>query len=120
MDEFGFYASNLEVYSSSNVSETTHGLLMCEFEAGDSGLRSMASVQGVLAMYLIHAYDNNEQKAECPQTIYQSEVIGYFGLTESAHGSNPPGWRPAGRENGGGYVLYDSQTWITNSSICTW
>ncbi len=51
MGELGFYAPNLEGYGSPNVSERAYGVLMQELEACDSGLRSMASVQGALVMY---------------------------------------------------------------------
>ncbi|WP_339105871.1 acyl-CoA dehydrogenase family protein [Haloterrigena salinisoli] len=117
MGELGFYAPNLEGYGSPNVSETAYGLLMQELEAGDSGLRSMASVQGALVMYPIHAYGSEEQKAEWLPALGQGEAVGCFGLTEPEHGSNPSAMETTAEKDGDGYVLNGSKTWITNSPI---
>ena len=122
MGELGFYAPNLEGYGSPNVSETAYGLLMQELEACDSGLRSMASVQGALVMYPIHAYGSDAQKERWLPAMMDGEAVGCFGLTEPQHGSNPAGMETrAERDDGpggeGGYVLNGSKTWITNSPI---
>jgi glutaryl-CoA dehydrogenase len=117
MGEMGFYAPNLEGYGSPNVSETAYGLLMQELEAGDSGLRSMASVQGALVMYPIHAYGSEAQKEKWLPALGQGEAVGCFGLTEPAHGSNPTAMETRAEADGDGYVLNGSKTWITNSPI---
>ena len=117
MGDLGFYAPNLEGYGSPNVSETAYGLLMQELEAGDSGLRSMASVQGALVMYPIHAYGSEEQKAEWLPAMGRGEAIGCFGLTEPEHGSNPLAMETYAERDGDGYVLNGAKTWITNSPI---
>jgi glutaryl-CoA dehydrogenase len=117
MGELGFYAPNLEGYGSPNVSETAYGLLMQELEAGDSGLRSMASVQGALVMYPIHAYGSEDQKEEWLPALGQGEAVGCFGLTEPAHGSNPTGMETYAERDADGFVLNGAKTWITNSPI---
>ncbi|WP_435361887.1 acyl-CoA dehydrogenase family protein [Haloarchaeobius sp. DFWS5] len=117
MGEMGFYAPNLDGYGLPNLSETAYGLLMQELEAGDSGLRSMASVQGALVMYPIHAFGSDEQKDEWLPDMGRGEKIGCFGLTEPQHGSNPSGMETRAEEADGGYVLNGSKTWITNAPI---
>lgn len=117
MGELGFYAPNLSGYGSPDVSETAYGLLMQELEAGDSGLRSMASVQGALVMYPIHAYGSEEQKERWLPALGNGEAIGCFGLTEPEHGSNPSGMQTYAERDGDGYVLNGSKTWITNAPI---
>ncbi|MFC7214105.1 acyl-CoA dehydrogenase family protein [Saliphagus sp. GCM10025334] len=117
MGEMGFYAPNLEGYGSPNVSETAYGLLMQELEACDSGLRSMASVQGALVMYPIHTYGSEAQKEEWLPKLGAGEAVGCFGLTEPEHGSNPSGMETRAEKDGEGYVLNGSKTWITNSPI---
>jgi glutaryl-CoA dehydrogenase len=117
MGELGFYAPNLEGYGSPNVSETAYGLLMQELEAGDSGLRSMASVQGALVMYPIHAYGSEAQKEEWLPALGAGEKVGCFGLTEPEHGSNPTAMETYAEADGDGYVLNGAKTWITNSPI---
>ena len=117
MGELGFYAPNLEGYGSPNVSETAYGLLMQELEACDSGLRSMASVQGALVMYPIHAYGSDAQKDKWLPKLGQGEAVGCFGLTEPEHGSNPTAMETRAEAEDEGYVLNGSKTWITNSPI---
>ncbi|MWV65549.1 acyl-CoA dehydrogenase [Halorubrum sp. JWXQ-INN 858] len=117
MGELGFYAPNLEGYGLPNVSETAYGLLMQELEACDSGLRSMASVQGALVMYPIHAYGSDEQKERWLPEMGMGEKLGCFGLTEPEHGSNPTAMETRAEQDGDEYVLNGSKTWITNSPI---
>jgi acyl-CoA dehydrogenase/glutaryl-CoA dehydrogenase len=117
MGEMGFYAPNLEGYGSPNVSEKAYGLLMQELEACDSGLRSMASVQGALVMYPIHAYGSDEQKERWLPELGNGDAVGCFGLTEPEHGSNPTAMETRAEGADGGYVLNGSKTWITNSPI---
>ena len=117
MGELGFYAPNLEGYGSPNVSERAYGVLMQELEACDSGLRSMASVQGALVMYPIHAYGSEAQKEEWLPALGAGERVGCFGLTEPAHGSNPAGMETTAERDADGFVLNGEKTWITNAPI---
>ncbi|WP_158058320.1 acyl-CoA dehydrogenase family protein [Halorussus halophilus] len=117
MGELGFYAPNLDGYGLPNLSETAYGLLMQELEACDSGLRSMASVQGALVMYPIHAFGSEEQKERWLPDMGEGKAIGCFGLTEPEHGSNPSNMETYAEKEGDEYVLNGSKTWITNSPI---
>ncbi|MFB6102771.1 MAG: acyl-CoA dehydrogenase family protein [Haloplanus sp.] len=117
MGELGFYAPNLDGYGLPNVSERAYGLLMQELEAGDSGLRSMASVQGALVMYPIHAFGTEAQKERWLPALGTGEAVGCFGLTEPEHGSNPSAMATHAERDGDGYRLTGSKTWITNAPI---
>ncbi|MFB6353260.1 MAG: acyl-CoA dehydrogenase family protein [Halobacteriales archaeon] len=117
MGELGFYAPNLDGYGLPGIGERAYGLLMQELEAGDSGLRSMASVQGALVMYPIHAYGSAAQKEEWLPKLGEGRAVGCFGLTEPEHGSNPAGMETRAERDGDGYVINGSKTWITNSPI---
>jgi glutaryl-CoA dehydrogenase len=88
-----------------------------ELEAGDSGLRSLVSVQGSLAMFAIWKHGSEEQKAEWLPRMAAGEAIGCFGLTESDFGSNPAGMRTRARRDGDDWVLNGSKMWITNGSV---
>jgi alkylation response protein AidB-like acyl-CoA dehydrogenase len=117
MGELGFYAPNLDGYDLPNVSETAYGLLMQELEAGDSGIRSMASVQGALVMYPIHAYGSEEQRERWLPALGSGDAVGCFGLTEPAHGSDPAAMETTAEREGDEYVLDGTKTWITNAPI---
>jgi alkylation response protein AidB-like acyl-CoA dehydrogenase len=117
MGELGFYAPNLSGYDLPDVGERAYGLLMQELEAGDSGVRSMASVQGALVMYPIHAYGSDEQKDRWLPTLASGEEVGCFGLTEPEHGSDPSSMETRAERDSDEYVLQGSKTWITNSPI---
>ncbi|MFB6142630.1 MAG: acyl-CoA dehydrogenase family protein, partial [Halorientalis sp.] len=80
-------------------------------------LRSMASVQGALVMYPIHAYGSEAQKDRWLEAMGTGEAVGCFGLTEPQHGSNPTAMETRAEADGDGYVLNGSKTWITNSPI---
>ena len=117
MGELGFYGPNLDGYGSLGLGERAYGLLMEELEACDSGVRSMASVQGALVMYPIHAYGSEEQKETWLPKLGSGEAVGCFGLTEPNHGSNPNGMETRAEKDGDEYVLNGNKTWITNAPI---
>jgi alkylation response protein AidB-like acyl-CoA dehydrogenase len=117
MGELGFYAPNIDGYGLPGVDEKSYGLVMQELEAGDSGIRSMASVQGSLVMYPIHAYGSEEQKERYLPALGRGEMVGCFGLTEPDHGSEPSAMETTARKEGDEYVLNGAKTWITNSPI---
>jgi acyl-CoA dehydrogenase/glutaryl-CoA dehydrogenase len=117
MGELGFFAPNLDGYGLPDLSEKAYGILMQELEAGDSGLRSMASVQGALVMYPIHSYGSEAQKDRWLEAMGRGEEIGCFGLTEPNHGSDPSSMETHAEAEDEGYVLNGTKTWITNSPI---
>ncbi|MFT5701116.1 MAG: glutaryl-CoA dehydrogenase [Desulforhopalus sp.] len=119
MGEMGFFGPTLpEEYGCAGLSNVAYGLLMYELERGDSGLRSLASVQGSLVMYPIFAYGSEAQKKHWLPQMATGKAIGCFGLTEPDFGSNPSGMRTkAVREPGGKWRLNGAKMWITNGTI---
>lgn len=117
MGELGVFGANLHGYGCAGMNNVAYGLVMQELERGDSGLRSMASVQGGLAMYGIYAYGSEEQKERWLPRMARGEAIGCFGLTEPDHGSDPGGMETRARQVGNEWVLSGVKRWITNGSI---
>src|SRR5438067_12414429 len=115
--ELGLLGMHLEGYGCAGLSAVCYGLACQELEAGDSGLRSFASVQGSLAMFPIWAYGSEEQKQRWLPRMARGEVIGCFGLTEPDHGSDPNGMLTNARLDGDSYILNGSKMWITNGSV---
>ena len=117
MADLDFYAPNLDWGDLPGVGERAYGLLLQELEAGDSAVRSMASVQGALVMYPIHRYGTESQRERWLPGLASGETIGCFGLTEPNHGSNPAGMETRAEPDGDGYRLSGTKTWITNAPI---
>jgi glutaryl-CoA dehydrogenase len=114
----GVLGMHLQGYGCAGTGSVAYGLACQEMEAVDSGLRSLVSVQGSLAMYAIYRYGSEEQKQEWLPRMAAGDVIGCFGLTEPDAGSNPGGMRTvAKRDASGDWILNGTKLWITNGSI---
>lgn len=115
--EAGLLGMHLEGYGCSGTTATAYGLAAMELEAGDSGVRSMVSVQGSLAMYAIHRFGSEEQRERWLPDMARGTAIGCFGLTEADAGSNPASMRTRARRDGDDWILDGSKMWITNGSV---
>jgi glutaryl-CoA dehydrogenase len=117
MGALGFYAPQLKEYGCAGLSYTAYGLIMQELERADSGLRSLASVQGPLTIYAIHAFGTPEQQERWLPGLVTGARVGCFALTEHGHGSDPGGMETRARLEGDHYILNGSKCWIGNASI---
>ena len=113
----GLLGMHLEGYGCAGAGATAYGLTCLELEAGDSGIRSLVSVQGSLAMFAIWKHGSEEQKQEWLPRMAAGEAIGCFGLTEADFGSNPAGMRTRAKRDGDDWVLDGTKMWITNGSV---
>jgi glutaryl-CoA dehydrogenase len=117
LGSLGVLGMHLTGYGCAGTSATAYGLACMELEAGDSGVRSLISVQGSLAMFAIWRFGSEEQKRQWLPKMATGEAIGCFGLTEPDFGSNPAGMRTRARRDGSDWVLSGNKMWITNGSI---
>ncbi|MEV4620880.1 acyl-CoA dehydrogenase family protein [Asanoa sp. NPDC049573] len=115
--KLGLLGMHLSGYGCAGATATAYGLACLELEAGDSGVRSLVSVQGSLAMFAIHRYGSEEQKQRWLPPMAAGEAIGCFGLTEPDHGSDPAGMATRARRDGGDWVLTGGKMWITNAPV---
>ncbi len=113
----GLLGMHLEGYGCAGSSAVAYGLACMELEAADSGVRSLVSVQGSLAMYAIWKYGSEEQKQRWLPGMAKGELIGCFGLTEPDHGSDPASMATRARRDGDGWVLHGGKMWITNAPV---
>jgi glutaryl-CoA dehydrogenase len=117
LGRLGLLGMHLTGYGCAGASATAYGLACMELEAGDSGVRSLMSVQGSLAMYAIWRWGSEAQKQEWLPRMAAGEAIGCFGLTEPDAGSDPGSMRTRARRDGSDWVLNGTKMWITNGSI---
>ncbi len=116
--EIGAFGPSLPTeYGGGGMDEMAYGVIMQELERGDSGIRSMASVQGSLVMYPIYRFGSEEQKRKYLPKLGAGEFIGCFGLTEPDFGSNPGGMITQVKDDGDAYILNGAKMWITNSPV---
>ena len=90
----GVLGMHLKNYGCAGTDAMSYGLACLELEAVDSGLRSLVSVQGSLAMFAIYKFG-----------------------TEADHGSNPSGMATFAKKDGSDWVINGSKMWITNGSV---
>ena len=117
LGKLGMLGMHLTGYGCAGMGPVAYGVACRELEACDSGLRSLVSVQGSLAMYPIWRYGSEEQKQEWLPRMAAGEAIGCFGLTEPDQGSDPGNMRTKAIPNGSGWTLSGTKMWITNGSV---
>jgi glutaryl-CoA dehydrogenase len=115
--KLGLLGMHLTGYGCAGASAVAYGLACTELEAADSGVRSLVSVQGSLAMYAIWKYGSEEQKQRWLPGMAAGELIGCFGLTEPDHGSDPANMSTRARRDGSDWVLDGGKMWITNAPV---
>lgn len=117
LGKLGVLGMHLDGYGCAGMSAVDYGVACEELEACDSGLRSLVSVQGSLAMFGIWRWGSEEQKQQWLPGMAEGEKIGCFGLTEPDHGSDPSSMRTTARKDGSDWVLNGRKMWITNGTI---
>jgi glutaryl-CoA dehydrogenase len=117
LGRLGVLGMHLEGYGCAGATATAYGLACMELEAGDSGVRSLVSVQGSLAMHAIHRWGSEEQRRQWLPRMAAGEAIGCFSLTEPEAGSDPSSMRTHARRDGSDWILTGHKRWATNGSM---
>src|SRR5215475_1160096 len=77
LGSLGVLGANLSSdYGCAGMDNVAYGLVMQELEAGDSGIRSFASVQGALCMYPIYAFGSETQRKHYLPRMAEGNLIG--------------------------------------------
>ncbi|MDH4158714.1 MAG: acyl-CoA dehydrogenase family protein [Actinomycetota bacterium] len=117
LGSLGVLGMHLEGYGCAGTSAVAYGLACMELEAVDSGIRSLVSVQGSLAMFSIWQWGSEEHKQQWLPPMAAGDAIGCFGLTEPDFGSDPSGMRTSAKRDGDDWLLNGTKMWITNGSV---
>lgn len=117
MAELGLFGMHLDGYGCGGHSSVEYGIAMQELEAGDSGLRTVVSVQGSLAMSAIHKHGSEEQKEHWLPKMASGEIIGCFGLTEPTAGSDPSTMITEATWKDGSWILNGEKRWIGLATV---
>src|SRR3989442_4429253 len=115
--ELGLLGMHLEGYGCAGLSAVCYGLACQELEAGDSGLRSFFSGQGLLALFPIFRFGSGGQKQRWLPPIARGGGVCWLGLTEPESGSDPGSMLTTARRDGESFVLNGTKMWITNGGI---
>jgi glutaryl-CoA dehydrogenase len=115
--QLGLLGMHLHGYGCTGASAVAYGLACMELEAGDSGVRSLVSVQGSLAMFAIYTYGSEEQKRQWLPSMAAGDAVGCFGLTEPDHGSDPSSMATRATRDGDHWILRGTKMWITNAPV---
>ncbi|HEX3792705.1 MAG TPA: acyl-CoA dehydrogenase family protein [Pseudonocardiaceae bacterium] len=117
LGELGVFGMHLKGYGCAGTSAVAYGVACRELEAIDSGLRSLISVQGSLAMFAIHHWGSETHRTDWLPRMATGEALGCFGLTEPDSGSDPSSMRTRARRDGDDWVLDGTKMWITNGTL---
>lgn len=115
--ELGLLGMQLHGHGCGGASAVHYGLACRELEAADSGIRSLVSVQGSLAMFAIASFGSDEQKRQWLPGMATGDLLGCFGLTEPDVGSDPAAMKTRARRDGPDWVITGGKMWITNGSV---
>lgn len=116
LGELGCFGPTIpQEYGGAGLDYISYGIMMQEIERGDSGIRSMVSVQGSLVMFPIYKFGSEEQRKKYLPKLATGEMMGCFGLTEPNHGSNPAGMETKFVDAGDHVILNGAKMWISNS-----
>src|SRR5699024_4624294 len=115
--ELGLFGMHIDGYGCGGRAAVEYGIAMHEMEAGDSGLRTVISVQGSLAMTAIAKNGSEEQKQTWLPQMAKGEVIGCFGLTEPTAGADLASMTTHATCKDGAWTLNGAKRWIGLATV---
>src|SRR5207244_2304231 len=106
-----------EEYGGMGVDFISHAIITEAIGRADSSVRTTLSVQISLVEMTILKFGTEEQKRTWLPRLCKGEVLGCFGLTEPAVGSDATRLQATAKRDGNDWVLNGRKMWISNGSV---
>lgn len=106
----------LAVEGHEQMSTLGAGLTLMEITRADASMGTVIAVQAGLAMRSIAMLGSEEQKASYLPQMANCSLLGAFGLTEPAHGSDSIALETTAVRDGDEWVLNGEKKWIGNGA----
>ncbi|HZP95481.1 MAG TPA: acyl-CoA dehydrogenase family protein [Candidatus Limnocylindria bacterium] len=106
-----------EEYGGMGVDYIAHAIITEEIGRADSSVRTTLSVQISLVELTILTWGTEEQKRAWLPRLCSGEIIGCFGLTEPAVGSDATKLQATATRDGGDWIINGRKMWISNGSV---
>ncbi len=106
-----------EEYGGAGLDWISDALLFEEIGRGCSSVRTTVSVQVSLVEQVIFTWGSEAQRQRYLPRLCRGEILGCFALTEPGAGSDAAGIRTLARQEGEGWVLNGTKTWISNGGV---
>ncbi len=117
LGQLGLLGMHLTGYGCAGMGAVAYGVACRELEAADSGLRSMVSVQGSLAMFPIWKYGSEEQKDEWLPRMSAGQADRLLRPDRAGPRQRSLRHETHAKRNGADWILSGSKMWITNGGI---
>ncbi|QCB27708.1 acyl-CoA dehydrogenase family protein [Corynebacterium endometrii] len=117
LGELDLMTDGLDVEGHETMTPLAAGLALMEVTRADASMGTVIAVQAGLAMRSIAMLGSEEQKAKYLPGMAKCEILGAFGLTEPAHGSDSIALETSAVRDGDEYVLNGEKRWIGNGSV---
>ncbi|HEV8671026.1 MAG TPA: acyl-CoA dehydrogenase family protein [Candidatus Limnocylindria bacterium] len=118
MAPIGFLGGPIpEEYGGMGVDFISHAIITEAIGRADSSVRTTLSVQISLVEITILKFGSEEQKRSWLPRLCTGEVIGCFGLTEPAVGSDATRLQATAKRDGSDWILNGRKMWISNGSV---
>lgn len=109
-----------EQYGGAGMDYVSYVVAMEEISAACAGTGVIMSVNNSLVCDPLLKYGTDEQKAEILTPLAKGDLLGCFGLTEPAAGSDASKIRTTAVRDGDFYVLNGEKNFITNAPQADW
>jgi alkylation response protein AidB-like acyl-CoA dehydrogenase len=118
LGEMGFLGMMVpEEYGGAGLDTVSYVLAMEEVSRACASTSVTMTVQNSLVCWPIDHFGNEEQKRKFLTPLARGEILGCYGLSEPAAGSDPASMATTAVEDGDDYILNGSKIFISNGGV---